>query len=76
MAEINFDVTKSLDRGKRLYNPYESNRDLAYFTNNTPNDYNDLYGFFDWASDAKSAFYRMVQKGEMSENSDKMLVSK
>lgn len=31
------------------------------------------YGFFDWANDAASAYYRSVQEGEMQENQDRML---
>lgn len=31
------------------------------------------YGFFDWANDAASAYYRSVQEGEMQESQDRML---
>lgn len=31
------------------------------------------YGFFDWARDAASAYYRSMQEGEMQENQDRML---
>lgn len=39
-------------------------------------DYSPGYGFFDWARDAASDYYRAVQRGEMKENQDRMLVAK
>ena len=39
-------------------------------------DYSPGYGFFDWARDAASDYYRAVQRGEMQENQDRMLAAK
>lgn len=39
-------------------------------------DYSPGYGFFDWARDAASDYYRAIQRGEMQENQDRMLAAK
>lgn len=59
----------------RLFTP-TSTVEQAYEISN-PTKFVDVeYDFIDWATDAKHDFYRSVQKGEMDENLDMMLVAK
>lgn len=60
-----------------MYNYVNSTplQDQAYYSGDRAQDYAYDYGFTDWFSDAKHAFYRSMQQGEMQESADIMASS-